>query len=835
MTLSSSTSYIAYNGDDETVAFPVPWLFFQNTHIVATLRASTDAETTWVEGVDYELTGAGVAEGGELTATTAPATGQTLVIKRVLPLTQGTDLPVAGPFPAETVEDTFDKSRQIDQQLYEIILRCAKYPVTDVDLDSVIPTVTQRASKVAAWDSSGKWTTASPVDTSIDSITISGGTEERLLSDKLADLPTPQDFGAVGNGIADDTAAIQAAADAFEHLWFPAGTYLISTQVLLQNQNASWKGNGATIIQGSDTPCIKFQADYTNITDISAIDNTVEQDLTGAAAEGTTECAKLTFASNPYSVGDIIKILSDDKLAGIDPAANERIGEFARVMYVDGNDIYTAHRLRNTYTTNPRTAQMATAYRLALDGFEFTSSDDGTFIEPVIRIVGAYRAHLTNLSAHDLGAMFIQTVGCLQLQAVNISGRDLDNSPSNNRYGYVVHDYSSELNSWTNLEGINCRHVYTNGIAATDADDAEVEKYGESYGHVITNGMGLNCSNGAFELHSDAVGITFNGCTAIGNYRGQSSAGVGFGLRGHNNACRNCTVINCRYGFRPLLTYAGGTSNVIFENCLARGPRPAVLIFSNVGGQIPGITFRNCDLESDYFSIVDLTSAQVRFEECTFRSIVDDDFSRVFDLNSNVDLTMRRCYVDIQDFTGADFRTFRIADDAVTIDARDVDHFTDNGNASFKYFCDFNEYEATARMREFRIDAPIDASIPLGYFEEVAGSTVEIDFIVDDGRTSILGMFSEAYTTTGSKTLDLGFRGGPVLTVLVTTTAASVTIDALDNSAAIVGQILRIVNLSASTQALTIDAGIMDRSGNVSLAATGESLTLTWSGSAWVG
>lgn len=50
----------------------------------------------------------------------------------------------------------------------------------------------------------------------------------RTVEQKLLDTVSVKDFGAVGNGIVDDTAAIQAAMDAHDCIHIPAGTYKIS-------------------------------------------------------------------------------------------------------------------------------------------------------------------------------------------------------------------------------------------------------------------------------------------------------------------------------------------------------------------------------------------------------------------------------------------------------------------------------------------------------------------------------------------------------------------------------------------------------------------------------
>jgi hypothetical protein len=93
-----------------------------------------------------------------------------------------------------------------------------------------------------------------PSDGTVTDVKVASGSK---LYNRITDLIDVRDYGAIGNGIADDTAAIQAAVNAVMslpgggRLYAPAGTYLINTAVAIQ-KNASktlrFFGDGASTV-----------------------------------------------------------------------------------------------------------------------------------------------------------------------------------------------------------------------------------------------------------------------------------------------------------------------------------------------------------------------------------------------------------------------------------------------------------------------------------------------------------------------------------------------------------------------------------------------------------
>ena len=155
MTVSSTTTKVSYSGNGSTTVFAYTFKIFADADLTVIVRTdSTGAEVTKTLTTHYTVSGAGNTNGGNVTFGTAPASGETVVIKRNLALTQSTDYTPNDPFPAASHEDALDRQMFVAQQQEERFARALVFPETDT-ASTTIPSSVARADKFLGFDSSG--------------------------------------------------------------------------------------------------------------------------------------------------------------------------------------------------------------------------------------------------------------------------------------------------------------------------------------------------------------------------------------------------------------------------------------------------------------------------------------------------------------------------------------------------------------------------------------------------------------------------------------------------------------------------------------------------------
>lgn len=242
-----------------TTTFPFAFKVLDPSHLVVTRVAADGSETVLVSGTDYSATGFGTDAGGSVVTTATYADGY-LVISREVPITQTTKLRGQSAFYPEIHEDAFDKLTMIAQQQLDELGRSLKLPIGSTE-DPALPAPVE--GTLLGWVS-GKLANLAAATASLAANLLSSaanmgtalitymapfaGAVARALRIRLGDFASVKDFGAVGDGITDDTAAIQTAINSGKSITFPEGVYLAHALVGTTNFQRFF-AHGRVVIQ----------------------------------------------------------------------------------------------------------------------------------------------------------------------------------------------------------------------------------------------------------------------------------------------------------------------------------------------------------------------------------------------------------------------------------------------------------------------------------------------------------------------------------------------------------------------------------------------------------
>jgi hypothetical protein len=226
MSVSTSTSSVNYTGNASTSApYVVNFPFFDATDLTVYVTTASGVVSTLTPS-QFSVTGGAGSNGNVVTTAAVPATS-TVTITRNVPYTQLTSYTTGDRFPASTHEKALDKItmglQQLDRKSVpdpQTASGAAPYVLGVGSVGGSPAWVPQTAAPIA----DGAITAAK-----IAPITATGSTTARAIADRFADVVNVKDFGAVGDGVTDDTVAIQAALGTTSTaIYFPAGAYRIS-------------------------------------------------------------------------------------------------------------------------------------------------------------------------------------------------------------------------------------------------------------------------------------------------------------------------------------------------------------------------------------------------------------------------------------------------------------------------------------------------------------------------------------------------------------------------------------------------------------------------------
>ncbi len=405
-----------------------------------------------------------------------------------------------------------------------------------------------------------------------------------------------KDYGAVGDGTTDDTAAVLAATNANpgKPIRFPAGTYPITASGLNFAAMVApvWLGDpgGGTIISiapgASNTYGIHFKG--------QALGTTASLTVNAVYAAKTLTVSAADAATLALAAGDHLQVWSDLLwTTTVEQGATQ--GEIVRVTSV--NTTTGVITLYGTLDDGYLTSNLARVRKIQmLDGaymenLTFTNPSPLTGTSVMVKASWTRGFTTRNVRATLADGAAIMLADSLDFD-IDLKVRDLADDSPNGRYGYGVFAFGACADGEIHVDAERCRHAFTTGGShyttyATNPQHCGVPR------HIDVYGIARETTNTAFDTHSEGEDIRFwiaaHGCQS------------GFGARAPRTQLMAWDFHNCRDG-----NFIAWTANNFYaapgkSYGTRTGNATSFIVGSDVAGPTPvtGVTFRGLDSENE--------------------------------------------------------------------------------------------------------------------------------------------------------------------------------------------------------------------------------------------
>lgn len=291
------------------------------------------------------------------------------------------------------------------------------------------------------------------------------GAVTRSVRDKLREIVSVKDFGAVGDGVTDDTAAIKAALETGRRVFFPRGRYRITEGIELSGVDVDVTCDDGVIIDASDLPAgqslreqIAISAEG-SVADSSPVTVDVEPfaDVRTASAYSSVTVAD----GSKFAPGDLVLLRSDQRFDDAWGSDSNKRGELLEVREVNGNVVSFVDNIEFAYlAASGAVLEKLAPIRFRWVGGKVLGGGVGSAHSGIcVRMARNAYIEVEVEDTEDVGVGLALTYKARAV--VTASNCTSPSLLGNTGYGLLVSDGSRYVEA--DVEALNCRHSVAGG------------------------------------------------------------------------------------------------------------------------------------------------------------------------------------------------------------------------------------------------------------------------------------------------------------------------------------------------------------------------------------
>lgn len=643
-----------------------------------------------------------------------------------------------------------------------------------------------------------------------------------------------------------NTAELVAAINAEQNINLAGDTFTFTQGYAFQNKSVMIRGRANFVTDYSVNPQgfipLEFEYGFTDSVSVTSISD-VEFDFGG----GLTKVTRLQVSSaSSFSAGNVVKVISTDQIAWLDPLDNQKMGSSHTVGAVDAvnNYIYLLDVVYHAFSTSIKIAKYNQAKSADINAeikWSKSGTHTGNIRRSTLHIKGAFKPIVKGMKGHELYGEFISFTGCYHPLTKGNFAESLITDSAKDQYGYVVVERSCSYGEHLKNSGNNVRHVYTNG-ACFNPSAEDFAAYGCNEYSEVSGSRGFQCSSSVDDTHPGSYRCSLKDTQVYYPQRGHDGALWSVQVRGVEDSVISPVI----HGgdaivVRKEFAHSKLTSGITVLNPIYHSkPGESIIAPFRVEG-LPGSRILNLKIKGAIINdcqplaLLKAEYAEIIFEEDVCYCRLNESGSvGPFDLNDSK-VTIIGGRVDLTGSTASNIRHSLMADANSEIVCKGF-HELVAGGSSWAALVDFKGAAGKAYYYDFQCDTV--PSFPTPWANRVGSSVLRWGYQVNNGLVSgpnVLSISKSAnFSLNGNRIEELTHKN--VLVEINLSTAAGLTQLTAVPSGDIKGQTLTIANHPDSVNTLQINGGgNFARSGNLQL-LPGESKTFNLSPSGkWSG